>query len=288
MACNSFSVYKNAVKNFSEFRTQYRLQEVWPAPVTQIILFISCCFEKAYSASTISTYISGIGFFHKINNWCDPTQLFVVRKLLEGCRRSRPSSDNRAPITFSVLTRVVGALHSVCFSNYEVKLFTAAYLLTYYGMLRVSEVVFTTQAQANRPLLITDMVIEPHGKALQIRIRFSKTNQTGRPTGLRIPVNGSKATCCVNAMQQFLAVRPQYEGFLFCHIDKTPLKRSQFAGVLSKTIRSLGLPVGVFKTHSFRIGRATSLASQGVSSETIQTMGRWRSNVYKKYIRMEV
>lgn len=288
MASNSLSVYKNALKNFSDFRKNYKLNAVWPAPVSHIIFFISCCFEKGYAATTISTYISGISFFHKTNSWQDPTELFIVRKLIEGCRRSRLTHDNRAPITLSILTKVVSALPSVCFSRYEVILFTAAYLLTYYGMLRVSEVVFTTQAQANKPLLITDLVVEPHGEALQIRIRFSKTNQTGPPTILRIPRTYPDPLCCVTALQQYLALRPSHHGLLFCHINRSPMKRSQFSGVLSRTIHSLGLPVGAFKTHSFRIGRATSLASQGIPSENIQRMGRWQSNVYKRYIRMEV
>ncbi len=58
---------------------------------------------------------------------------------------------------------------------YEEKLFKAAFLLAYYGMLRVSELVFTTQLQANRPLRFNDLVMESNDKAVQIRIRFSKT-----------------------------------------------------------------------------------------------------------------
>ena len=40
-----------------------------------------------------------------------------------------------------------------------------------------------------------------------------------------------------------------------------------------------------FKTHSFRIGRATDLAAEGVNADTIKMMGRWSSNVFCKYIR---
>lgn len=225
-----------------------------------------------------------------MNGQQDPTDNFIVRKILEGCRRSRRQSDSRAPITLPILTKIVHALPHVCFSDYETKLFTAAYLLAYYGMLRVSEVVFTSQEQADKPLRLSDLVVEPGGQAIQVCIRFSKTNQWGAPTILRIPTyNGSyKSVCCVGALTQFLSIRPTYQGFLFCHADKSPLTQSQFSGVLSKAICYLGLPGGIYKSHSFRIGRATSLALQGMPSEAIQKMGRWQSNAYKKYIRMDM
>lgn len=287
LAGNTFLVYQNAVSNFTKFRQEYIINEIWPVPVSHIMMFIACCFERGYSPATISTYISGISFVHKIRDWPDPTEQFIVKKLVEGCRRSRPRRDQRAPITLPVLTKVVAALPAVCYSNYEAKLFTAAYLLAYYGMLRVSEIVFTTQAQANKPLLVDDLTVGPKGDSIQIRIRFSKTNQYGIPTFLRIP-SANSSVCCVAAIRRFLLVRPLHHRFLFCHANGSPVTRSQFSGVLSKAIQRLGMPVGVFKSHSFRIGRATSLASQGVPSEAIQTMGRWRSSAYKNYIRIQV
>ena len=38
--------------------------------------------------------------------------------------------------------------------------------------------------------------------------------------------------------------------------------------------------------HSFRIGGATALFSQGVTAEEIKTMGRWASDVYRIYCRL--
>ena len=40
-----------------------------------------------------------------------------------------------------------------------------------------------------------------------------------------------------------------------------------------------------FRSHSFRIGAATWLASKGVLDEAIKHMGRWSSNAFKRYIR---
>ncbi|KAH3876406.1 hypothetical protein DPMN_000246 [Dreissena polymorpha] len=39
------------------------------------------------------------------------------------------------------------------------------------------------------------------------------------------------------------------------------------------------------RTHSFRIGRATDLATQGITTETIMVLDRWKSTAYESYIR---
>ena len=69
-------------------------------------------------------------------------------------------------------------------------------------------------------------------------------------------------------------------------MNESPLTRSQFTDVLAKAIRCLGLPTQVYTSHSFRVGRASDLASKGVPNETIKKLGRWKSNVVERYIRL--
>lgn len=286
LAGNTHHVYITAVSTLVRFRTEYGMADIWPVPCHHITAFISYCFEKGYAPSTITTYISGISFHHKLHQWTDPTAFFIVKKLLEGCRRMRPRSDTRAPITDEILKSICNALPFVCFSQYEATLFKATYLLAYFGLLRVSELVFTSNMLANRPLQTCDVQIETAAQALIVSIRLSKTNQCGKPTILRIPAAADRTFCCVAAVVEYLKFRPDTASYFFCHANSSPLKRSQFSGVLTKAISYAGLPVHKFKTHSFRIGRATTLASQGVSNETIKILGRWKSNAFQTYIRL--
>ena len=82
LAQNTNATYKTAIESVDNFRTLYQLPIVWPVPKNHIVLFIAYCFECGYAPSTIVTYIAGISFKHKLNSWFDPTQLFVVKKLL--------------------------------------------------------------------------------------------------------------------------------------------------------------------------------------------------------------
>ena len=163
-------------------------------------------------------------------------------------------------------------------------LFKAAYLVAYFGLLRVSEIVFTNQINANRPLLYSDVQASDGSQAVLISIRVSKINQSGAPTILRIPRSGNPSLCCVTAVQNYLHLRPCHSQYFFSHMNGSPLTRSQFTGVLSKAIRCLGLPTQVYTSHSFRIGRASDLASKGLSNETIKQLGRWKSDAVEQYI----
>ena len=105
---------------FERFRIEYSLPSKWPVPIEHISVFISYCFEQGYLPATIITYVSGIVFYHKLYNWLDPTNIFVVRKLLEGCKQMRRRTDSRAPITYNILKNICIKLSHICFSKYEV------------------------------------------------------------------------------------------------------------------------------------------------------------------------
>ena len=47
----------------------------------------------------------------------------------------------------------------------------------------------------------------------------------------------------------------------------------------------LGKDDSAYCGHSFRIGAATSAAAAGVEDHLIQTMGRWSSDCYVRYIK---
>jgi site-specific recombinase XerD len=66
----------------------------------------------------------------------------------------------------------------------------------------------------------------------------------------------------------------------------TILTRQQFSALLSKSLKFSGIEGGQYKAHSFRIGGATALSLAGYSDEEIQNRGRWRSAVFKSYIRL--
>ena len=64
-----------------------------------------------------------------------------------------------------------------------------------------------------------------------------------------------------------------------------PLRKGAFRSYLKALLNQLGLDNSCYNTHSFRIGAATSAESAGLSESQIKTMGRWRSDAYRRYIK---
>ena len=286
MTPNTHAVYNNALSAFGSFRQKYNFSVVWPVPVPHLTLFIAYCFEQGYSPATVSSYMSGISFYHKISSLQDSTSNFVFKKLLEGFKRTRKRRDVRAPITEGILQKICITLNQVCYNEYEYYLFKAAYLLAYFGLLRISELVFTSHLMSNRPLMCNDIQLVEGDSAVLITIRISKTNQRGLPCTLRIPATDNPLFCCVTAVQSYLKYRPHNAPYFLVHRDGAPLTRGQFCSVLAKTLHFLRLPTSIYTSHSFRIGRATDLASKGVLTSNIQKLGRWSTNTVERYIRM--
>ena len=57
--------------------------------------FLSSCFERDFSPTTISSYCSGIIIFHNIYHLPDPTNTFIVQSCLKyaGGHKSRMKTE---------------------------------------------------------------------------------------------------------------------------------------------------------------------------------------------------
>lgn len=283
---NTKSLYSSALNNFYRVRNTVRLDQLWPVPIEHVLLFICHHAQVGSAPSTVSSYLSAVSYVHKLQNWQDPTACFIVRKAIEGLRRLKGSVDTRAPITYDILSLIHGKLSDICFSVYEKLLFRAVFCLAFFGLFRVGELVYTSAKMAHRPLLMSDCQIKRDLKEIIIVLRQSKTDQSGRSVTVVIPCIKDNKVCPVYNMHAFLKVRACHSGYLFLHQNGLPLTRYQFGAVLQKCVVSLGLPLAHFKSHSFRIGGATTLAMKGVPTETIKRLGRWKSHAFKTYIRL--
>ena len=62
--------------------------------------------------------------------------------------------------------------------------------------------------------------------------------------------------------------------------------RQHLVDKLRAILSQAGVECSRFSGHSFRIGAAMTAAAEGVADSTIQTLGRWKSDSFKRYIRM--
>ncbi|CAJ0958425.1 unnamed protein product [Ranitomeya imitator] len=209
----------------------------------------------------------GGGVHFKLRSWSDSTKHFLIAQVLKGWRWASARSDQRRPISFTLLSNLVRVSGSICDSDYEATLISAAFSLAFFGAMRVSEILPSSRCRAGG-LQLEDLVICDDG--LRVRVRRSKTDQEGR--GIWFPLFAIKGSICplvlIKSYMQIRGNGPQ----LFIHENGSPLFACQFLAILRQALAFLGLPAADFGTHSFRIGAATEASRAGLFESDIQRL----------------
>lgn len=283
VAISTRKTYQTALKKFQNFvRLRYNHSVVIRPITTHVLLnFIAYLSIQQHAASTVQLYISAIAFFHKLKGLQDPTNNFLISKALQDLKRTRSTTqDSRCPITFHILLKITASLPTIC-SPYEVKLFSCAFSLAYFALLRVGECTVTSYTTTSHHIQFQGIEVRSRTNQVRITILHSKTQQTFGQT-LIIQGQPHSPLGLVRSIMEFLKVRPTTppSQIFLVHNDTAPLTRFQFNAVLQKSLKHSGTS-GYFGTHSFRIGRATDMALQGVPYNDIQKAGRWRSPVFQ-------
>lgn len=261
------------------------MNRIWPPPVNHVMDFIAYLSLQSYSPSSIKLCISAISFNCKIRNLEDTTKNFIVHKMLTSLSKLNRQKDTRMPISPEILNKLLHALPSVCYSNYESFLFSSLFSIAFFGFFRVGELVQNSNISIGHALQCHNIRYVSEHNSIQIHIPFSKTDQSGRGTTLMLPAISSP-TCPVKLFKSYFDIRPHFQGTFFRHINGDPVTRFQFVSLLKKALLTAGIHSNIYNSHSFRIGAATAAYSAGLDGEDIASYGRWKSNCYKSYIRI--
>ena len=206
--------------------------------------------------------------------------------ILRGIARRQPSSGrpSRLPITVDVLHLLFHAWDKKP-PRYESTMLWAACTLGFFAFLRSGE--FTVTQNPGVPLLKPgDVRVNSRSNPtyLTVTLRGSKTDPFGQGCTLYLGRSWSRV-CPVVALLAYLAVRPSVPGPLFIHANGTPLTRSQLVASIRASLLEIGMDTSRFSGHSFRIGAASAAAQAGLPDSLIQTLGRWKSAAFLRYIR---
>lgn len=270
--------YQRTWRLFLEFHRENGLIFAFPAPDIVLIRFVAFTHERKYASSSITSAVSAISFVHKVMGARDPAESVFVRKILQGCKRLSSPSDTRLPITARILEDVMEASRTVITSLYASLRFKAMCTLAFHALLRVGEM---TNSPNN--LQRDDVYMETDAVILTFRTYKHSGGAVSQHT---IKACSNTKICAVAMMQQYLQMRGTRTGPLFLSDTGEAVLRSNFCANLKSALQLKGYPQARYNTHSFRIGAATHLASQGASDAQIRHAGRWASNAFTSYVRM--
>jgi len=285
MSENTLSSYTNGVRRFEAFRLNRGFPTSWPPTTEHIVLFLSALSLQGLSSNTARQYKCAISCQCKLLGHTDTTDSYITNKVLHGMQKSKATASTRLPITANLLSNILRVLPVTCTNMYESSLFTAAFTTAFFGFLRVGELTVTSPFLRERVVSIDDVLLDRPTGSLHLRIRGSKTDQDGQGHVIKMHKTG-KPLCPILSFEQFIIRRPNLQGPLFCHLNGTPVTRTQFSLVLKKALSSLQIDYGKYNTHSFRIGAATTAAMVGYTTEEIMAAGRWKSKAVESYVKI--
>ena len=261
----------------------------------RVTLFVARKIEQGMKSTTVKSYVSAIKklLIDDGYNWDD--QKVLLGSLTKACRIINDKVYTRLPIQCSLLEMIlfeVQRVYSMKGQYYLEIMYKALFALSYYGMMRISEVTLSEHV-----LKAKDVHSALNKDKLLIYLYSSKTHDTGmRPQKIKITSNlmeksgfyAKRNFCPFDLVNNYMYIRGDFDSSqeqFFVFKDKTPVAASHFRNLLKLCLSNLGLDATLYGVHSLRIGRTTDLIKYNYSIEEVKRMGRWRSNVVYKYIR---
>ena len=280
-------IYDKALSALETFTTTVtNLTYTLPCSVAHIALFVAYLHHNGFAPKTISTYLSAVAYAHKIRNFQDPTDGFLIRKLVAGAYRLRPAYDLRLPITIPVLNKLIQSLVHTTASRYDYVLFRAMFLFAFESFARVGEIT-SNGSNAHRVIQFCDVKFLSAGEGLLVEVTFRhfKHNLSKHPHKISFG-RGYACFSAIDAIQEYVRMRGSFSGPLFCSVIGKPISRATVDQQLHRSLSFSNLDTSRYKGHSFRIGSASHKAEIGYFDAMIRALGRWNSNAFRKYIRV--
>uniref|UniRef100_A0A096M1W8 Core-binding (CB) domain-containing protein n=1 Tax=Poecilia formosa TaxID=48698 RepID=A0A096M1W8_POEFO len=289
LAPSTLKTYTHAWLTFVKFCASQHIPHV-PVLTSVVLAFITFCYvHRRLKPPYIRSLLAGINFFAKcLQTDFAPSLLsnHSIKLLLRGISKSYlPRPDPRKPITAPILKSLILTVRSSPYSPYVKSLLSSVYLLAFFGFLRLGE--FTTPSNAfipSRDLTISDLKFFPDHYSLYLK------HSKGKGPVSVIIARLDCQFCPFLAMFEYALNRHKIyprSAPLFLTPEGLPMSSSWFLKFLRETLISCNLAPSQYSGHSFRIGAATSAASLGLPSASLQRLGRWSSSAYASYIRPE-
>ena len=261
---------------------------LFPLQETTLCRFVAFLVNQHLTLGTIRLYLSALRLHHIAGGGSDPSMAEFpwLHYVLQGTARTARGIPRplHLPITLDILIRLFQVWNELPNRYKGSTLWTAA-TLGFFGFLRAGE--FTVVPNSDQvPLTPGDVKVDSHTNPtlLAVTLRSSKTDPFGAGHTLYVGCTHSRI-CPVRAVLAYMAIRPQVPGPLFVYSDGTPLTRARLVTEVRAALTGDGMDLSRYTGHSFRIGAASSAARAGIPDSLIQTLGRWRSSAFQRYIR---
>ena len=268
---SSVPVYRRAWNLFNQFLSSVFQSVDFSLPVSPTILALSVAFlyDRQYAPSTVYTYVSALGYSHKLYGFPDPSKAFFIVQMLKCYGKVGLRLDSRLPLTLPILHRLIQAAAFVTNTPEHATLFKAMCSLAFYAFLRVGEMTLVSSNKSNLPLQLDQLtkLVDSNNHVVAYKLSFRNYKHSyNRPT-FSLTISRQSKFCPVNTMLEYLEIRGHQSGPLFLTTEGQAVSRELFVNFLSRALVHCNLDPSRYKGHSFRIGAASHAAEQGFTDQ---------------------
>lgn len=279
-------------KHYEDFCMQTRhCVATLPLSEVELVNFLAYMFTSGYGVSTVAAHSSALAYIHRLFQYQDFSNSFLVKQFLKGANNIRAvAPDTRLPITYELLRKIIPAIAITIKSEIHRHLFTSMCLLAFHGFLRIGEMCTTqtqTKSESSNAIQRTDVKFIQTSPVVGLEMTLKKFKHSKHPVTLFVAANSQELCMCpVYALKTYLACTRHVTGPLYQFPGGLPVTASFFNLHLNNVISFLGFDTSRYKSHSFRIGAATQAIMLGHSEDRIKKMGRWNSDALQHYVRL--
>lgn len=142
------------------------------------------CIPSLFSPKTISSYLSAIGYLHKVAGHSDPTQIIFIQKLVAGAYRLGNTFDIRLPITQQILIQILDSIPQALTDQYDQKLYAAIFLFAFSTFACIGVLVYSLSEKVTDVIQLSDVFFsKENGVVIRATVCFKKYkhNSVGLP-----------------------------------------------------------------------------------------------------------
>lgn len=264
---NTRKAYRSAIRQFEKWGGRL------PTDRDTVVRYLLARAESLNSR-TLDLHLTAIGQWHHYQGIVDPVKDPLVRKTMEGIRRTHGQPKRKAKaLRLEHIAQMVNHLRHLPDSKKKQR--DIALLLSgFFGAFRRSELI---------AIQVSDLMWEPEG--LIIRLPRSKTDQQATGLARALPFAGNPVCCPARAIKQWMDTADIVTGPVFRPVNRWDQVQTKQLnpGAINDLLKTLGQAcqfdfVPELSSHSFRRGLSTSAGREKVDFELIKKQGGWKSD----------
>jgi integrase len=263
---NTRKAYRSAIRQFEKWGGRL------PTDRETVVQYLLARADSL-NPRTLDLHLTAISQWHHYQGVIDPVRDPLVRKTMEGIRRTHGQPKRKAKaLRLEHIAQMVKYLTLLPDSKKKHR--DIALVLTgFFGAFRRSELV---------AIQVDDLIWEPEG--LLIRLQRSKTDQQATGMMRALPF-GESSYCPAKSIKRWMVAAGIVDGPLFRAVNRWDQVQTKQLnpGTINDLLKKVGQACQFdfaldLSSHSFRRGLSTSAARERVDFELIKKQGGWRND----------